>query len=973
MPKDNILDRLDARLRGDKPASGDGSARTTRTGGVTRRRRKATDDAAPTNGSKATAAPATPTPAATGTTVRRRTRRRSPKPEVAPPVETPAAPAVVEPEPAAEPVEAKAEPAPAVEPTPEPAPAVEPTPEPVAEATPEPEPEPVAAEPAAAEPAPAPAPEAAAEPVAAEPVAAADAAPAEPAAEGDDGGVPPSIDDLLAAPRRKKKVHKVLSDEQVAAEGKPAPAAAAAEAPADEPAAEAPVAATPVVATPGPPPAKDDSASLEDLLRQQGIVQHKPKKGRRIIEDDVTAGMSRPGGQSATPGKPAPTPGPSGPTLFDGKPKKGPVRFLDPAAIQREREARKTRGKRKTVARSDALYGKDQRRRRKGRRAAKGGGRMTELTTPAAHKRVIKIHGSVTVADLANGLGVKGGHLIRTLVTMGQMVTLNEMLDLETAQLLAEEYEYEVEDVSFKEEAIIEVADEEAEADADLQARAPIVTIMGHVDHGKTSLLDAIRNTKVADGEAGGITQHVSAFDVKAAGEQITFVDTPGHAAFTAMRARGAQMTDIVVLVVAASEGVMPQTAEVISHAKAADVPIIVAVNKMDLKEANLDRTKQQLSEKELIPEDWGGEVQMIPMSAKTGMGIDDLLEAINVQAEIMELKANPDRAAQGRVVEAQFEKGRGAVAICLVQRGTLKSGDIVVAGTEYGRVRAMFETSGRKPKKLKTAGPSAPVAILGLGGLPGAGDEFAVVKSDKDAKAVVEHRREQLRQEAERKGSGVNLEDIYRRLQQGEAKELNLIIKADVQGSIEALKQVFGEIEVRDTSIKILHSAVGGVTEGDVTLAEASDAVIVGFGVRPDAKARRLAESRGIDVRTYRVIYEAVDEIKQALVGMLEPEYKQVVMGHAEVRELYKISKIGTIAGCSVQDGKIGRNHQARVLRNSNITWEGKLKSLRRFKDDVREVLQGYECGIGLDGFDDLKQGDVIETFVIEEIRPTL
>ena len=559
------------------------------------------------------------------------------------------------------------------------------------------------------------------------------------------------------------------------------------------------------------------------------------------------------------------------------------------------------------------------------------------------------------------------------LVGMGQMVTLNEMLDLETAQLIAEEYDYEVEDISFKEDEIIETFDEETVDMEGWTQRAPVVTIMGHVDHGKTSLLDAIRATRVADGEAGGITQHVSAFDVTAKGQQITFVDTPGHAAFTAMRARGADMTDIVVLVVAASEGVMPQTVEVISHAKAAEVPIIVAVNKMDLAEANLDKCKQQLSEHELIPEDWGGEVQMIPMSAKTGMGIDDLLESISVQAEIMELRADDERAAQGRVVEAQFEKGRGAVAVLLVQHGTLKSGDIVVAGTEFGRVRAMFETGVKKPKKLKEAGPSTPVSILGLGGLPGAGDEFAVVKTDKDAKAVIEHRREQRRLEEESRNKGVNLEDIYRRMQEGDVKELNLIVKADVQGSIEALKQVFSEIDVRDTRIKILHSAVGGVTEGDVTLAEASAAIIVGFGVRPDSKARRQAEDRGIEIRTYRVIYEAVDEIKQALVGMLDPEFKEVVQGHAEVRQLFRASKIGTVAGCAVQDGKIGRNHHVRVLRNSVVTWEGKLKSLRRFKDDVKEVLGGYECGIGLDGFDDIKEGDILETYIVEEIRPTL
>ena len=867
----------------------------------------------------------------------------------------PAPPPAVEPEPAPEPEPVAAEPEPVPEPEPEVA-EPEPTPEP--EPIPEPEAEPAAAD--------------TAEPEAVEPEPVAEPEPAADEPAGDDAPSP-SLDDLLAAPK-KKRVHKVLSDEELeadaarqrgevtvvpAVEPEAAPAAA-------EPAPEAakPEGA-PAAAAPATGEAKEEPTSLEDLLKEQGIVQHKPKKGRRIIEDSMTAGMAAP----------VEPPKPKGVSLYAAnEPKNKPIRFLDPKQIQREREARDRRagrGKRKTVARRDALYSASERRRRKGRGAARAS-RPTMLTTPAAHKRVIKMHGGITVADLADAVGIKGGQLVKILIGMGQMVTLNERLDVETAQLIATEFEYEVEDISFKEEDIIEQV-VEVEEDPDLEPRPPVVTIMGHVDHGKTSILDAIRSAKVAEGEAGGITQHVSAFDVSAAGEQITFVDTPGHAAFTAMRARGAQMTDIVVLVVAASEGVMPQTMEVISHAKAAEVPIIVAMNKMDLKEANPDRTKQQLAEHDLIPEDWGGEIQVIPMSAKKREGIDELLEAISLQAEMMELTANAKRVAAGRVVEAQFEKGRGAVAVALVQHGTLKRGDIVVAGQHYGRVKAIFETGTRKPKKLKSAGPSTPVSIIGLSGLPDAGDEFNVVKTDKDAKAVIEHRRETAKAESDSQRAGMNLENLYRRMQEGEVKELNLIIKADVQGSIEALKKVFDEIEVRDTRIKILHTAVGGVTEGDVTLAEASDAVIVGFGVRPDSKARRLAEGRGVDVRTYRVIYEAVDEIRNALVGMLDPEFKEKVQGHAEVRNLFKISKIGTIAGCAVQDGKIGRNHNVRVLRNSVVTWEGRLKSLRRFKDDVREVLQGYECGIGLDGFDDLKVGDVLESYIVEEIRPTL
>ena len=1001
MAKDSILDRAD-RLRRDKSSETQTGAesRTARraSAGLVRRRATKRDAPAPDNGATATPAPPAPAPR----TVRRRARAErpaepAPPPVVEPtPVPEPEAPVVarepapaepepvavepvtvepvaVEPEPVAvepvavEPVAVEPEPvvepaaaepvaaAPAVEPA-----AAEPVPEPVVEPEPAAEPvavEPVAVEPVAVEPEPATIEPAMDEPAAAEPVAAAPA----------DAAPGPNLDDLLAAPR-KKRVHKVLSDAEIEAEvsgNKGEITVVKAIEPEAAPQPEAAAAEPAAVAAPAAPaePKKDEPASLEDLLKEQGIVQHKPKKGRRIIEDSMTAGMAAP----------AAPPKPKGVSLYaSNEPKNKPIRFLDPAQIQREREARDRRagkGKRKTVRR-DGLYSASERRRRKGRGGARSS-RATELTTPAAHKRVIKMHGGITVADLADGVGIKGGQMVKILVGMGNMVSLNERLDVETAQLIANEFEYEVEDISFKEQDIIDLAIE-VEEDPDLEPRPPVVTIMGHVDHGKTSILDAIRSAKVAEGEAGGITQHVSAFDVVAAGQRITFVDTPGHAAFTEMRSRGAQMTDIVVLVVAASEGVMPQTMEVISHAKAAEVPIIVAMNKMDLKEANPDRAKQQLAEHDLIPEDWGGDVQIIPMSAKKREGIDELLEAINLQAEMLELTANPKRVAAGRVVEAQFEKGRGAVAVALVQHGTLKAGDIIVAGQHYGRVKAMFETGARKPKKLKKAGPSSPVSIIGLSGLPDAGDEFNVVKTDKDAKAVIEHRRDTAKAELDKGRAGVNLEDLYRRMQEGETKELNLIIKADVQGSIEALKKVFDEIEVRDTRIKILHSAVGGVTEGDVTLAEASEAVIVGFGVRPDAKARRLAEARKVDVRTYRVIYEAVDEIRSALVGMLDPEYKERVQGHAEVRNLFKISKIGTIAGCSVQDGKIGRNHNVRVLRNSVVTWEGRLKSLRRFKDDVREVLQGYECGIGLDGFDDLKTGDILESFIVEEIRPT-
>jgi translation initiation factor IF-2 len=783
------------------------------------------------------------------------------------------------------------------------------------------------------------------------------------------------LDSLLYSGSRPKRVHKPLTDEDIAAQEKAWAVAVARNREArlglDQiPSDELPAAARAAVAAAAA--AGQATPSLEELLRAEGIVQHKPKKGRRIIEDEVAAGGT------AVAATVAPRPAPMGGlSLFaQNETRARPIRFLDPATLMREQDkkgsAKVGKGKRKSVVQGEGALGGigtiERRPRRK--TAAKGkSGKQTEVTLPAAHKRVIRVQGGITVAELAGNMGIKGGELVKLLVGMGQMVTVNQLLDLETAQLIAQEYQYEVEDVSFKEEDIIQ-QDAQADSDAAMQARPPVVTIMGHVDHGKTTLLDAIRNTRVAEGEAGGITQHITAFDVEAKGHRIVFVDTPGHAAFTAMRARGAQVTDIVILVVSAVEGVMPQTVEVIAHAKAAEVPIVVAINKVDLPEANSERVRHQLSEHGLVPENWGGDTQMVEVSAKSRKGLDDLLDSLTVQAEVLELKANPDRLAQGHVVEAQIEKGLGPVAVVLVQKGTLRQGDIVVAGTEFGKVRAIF-ASGPRREKLSEAGPSTPAALVGFSGLPEAGDEFVVVESEKDARTLVEHRREAARRAVEIKRPAMSLDDFHKRLEEGEAEALNLIIKADVQGSVEAVKKVLSEVAVREIRVNVLHSAVGGITESDVQLAHASRAIIVGFGVRPDAKAREVAEAEGVDIRTYRVIYEAVDEIKKALVGMLEPEYKQKVTGHAEVRNTFKISKVGTVCGCSVQDGKIGRNYSVRLLRNSAIVWEGKVGSLRRFKDDVKEVLQGYECGIGLDGYDDVKEGDILEAFIVEEIRP--
>ncbi|MCK6530528.1 translation initiation factor IF-2 [Myxococcota bacterium] len=719
-----------------------------------------------------------------------------------------------------------------------------------------------------------------------------------------------------------------------------------------------------------PPPVKGGEVrSLEDVLKEQGIVQHTPKKIRRVIDDGPmpTGRISQPGGAPRMPGPP-PSAGAHGPPPM-GRPVYGRGPAEAPAAPTGDAGARGKKGRRRkeVVQRQEMLYGgAGARARRKG--APVTPGRKTELTTPKASKRVIRVDNEISVSELAHQMGIKGSELIRKFIQMGQMVTVNQMVDNDTAAVIASDYGYEVENVGFREEEIIGVR--VVEKDEDLRPRPPVVTIMGHVDHGKTSLLDVIRKANVAAREAGGITQHIGAYQVTLKnGQQITFLDTPGHEAFTAMRARGAQVTDIVVLVVAADDGVMPQTAEAVNHAKAAGVPIIVAVNKIDKPNANPDKIKQGLTEFELVPEEWGGDTLMVPVSAKEKIGIDELLEAISLQAEILDLKANPEREARGVIIESKLDKGRGPVATVLIQHGTIKPGDFVVAGTESGKVRAMVDENG---KMVKKAGPATPVEILGLSGVPNAGDELVVVEDDKAAKTLAEHRADLLRQTQLSKSSRVSYEDLLSRMKEGEVKELNLILKSDVQGSIEALRAAFSKIEVADTRINILHAAVGGITENDVTLASASRATVLGFNVRPDVKALKAATESGVEVRTYKVIYEAVDDLKKALVGMLEPTFREDVHGHAEVRNTFNIPKVGTVAGLFVTDGKLARQHQVRLLRDSVVVWTGRLSSLKRFKDDVRDVTQGYECGAGLDGFNDVKVGDVLESFTVEQVQAT-
>ena len=547
------------------------------------------------------------------------------------------------------------------------------------------------------------------------------------------------------------------------------------------------------------------------------------------------------------------------------------------------------------------------------------------------------------------------------------MTTINQMIDHNTATEISETYGYEVE---ISKDNIEDLLIQEEDREEDLESRAPVITIMGHVDHGKTRLLDAIRKANVMEGEAGGITQHIGAYRVTTNKGTAVFLDTPGHEAFTAMRARGAQVTDLAIIVVAANEGVMPQTREAIDHAKAAGVPIMVAMNKMDLADANPDRVKQQLSTLDLIPEDWGGDTVYSEISAKENIGIDDLLDLAILQAELMELKANPSRLANGVVVEAKLDRGRGPVATVLVQRGTLNVGDNFVAGKWSGKVRALLDDQG---KKLKFAGPSTPIEILGFAGVPEAGDTFTVLEDEKMTREISARRQQRERMAALMASARVSLESFMESVEEGQVKQLSLILKADVQGSIEALKESLGKLGNEEVGVKVLHSAVGGITETDVMLAAASTAVIVGFNVRPTPGAREVAKREKVDIRLYSVIYDAIDEIKSALEGILEPVQREIVRGHAEIRELFHVPNVGTIAGCYVTDGNINRNSSVRLIRDNVVIYTGAISSLRRFKDDVNEVQSGYECGIGIENYNDIKHGDIIEPYVTEEVSRTL
>ena len=592
--------------------------------------------------------------------------------------------------------------------------------------------------------------------------------------------------------------------------------------------------------------------------------------------------------------------------------------------------------------------------------------RRLQMEVARKAQLTVKIPDEITVGELASRMKKTAGEVIKLLMKNGVMAGINQTIDFDTAEYVAVEMGCKVEKeitVTIEERII----DDHEDTVEELETRAPVVVVMGHVDHGKTSTLDAIRKTSVTAGEAGGITQHIGAYTVDVNGNMVTFLDTPGHAAFTSMRARGAKSTDIAILVVAADDGIMPQTVESINHAKAAEVPIIVAINKMDKPTANPDKIKEQLTQYDLIPEEWGGDTVIVPISAKTGMGLDDLLEMVILTAEVQELKANPNRRAKGTVIEARLDKNRGPIATLLVQNGTLNQGDIVIAGTAVGRVRVMTNDKGRT---VKTAGPSVPVEITGLADVPAPGDEFNVVTDERMARELVEQRKQAEKDAAANAMQKVTLDNLFARMQEGEMKELPLIVKADVQGSAEALKASLEKISNEEVRVKVIHTGVGAINESDILLASTAGAIIVGFNVRPDAGAQASAQRTAVDMRFYRVIYDAIDEIEAAMKGMLAPKFEEVVIGHAEVRQTYKVSAVGTVCGCMVKDGKITRDAKVRILRDNIVIHEGEVGSLQRFKDAVKEVAAGYECGMSIVKFNDIKEGDVFECFAMQEIK---
>ena len=730
-------------------------------------------------------------------------------------------------------------------------------------------------------------------------------------------------------------------------------------------------------------PSEEAAAAEEAELKKQPRKRKKQEAAAKIIKlpiapkkppsEEQVADTARPAKTAAKfkPARPIPIKEevpPAGEPARDARKKKKKRTGED------DRDRRLTKKKaafrRKEIVEGAALYARGHRARKgkKGVKAKSGAyGQKTQITVAKAIKRRIKIDDTILLADLAKRMGIKAGEMIQVLMSMGVMATVNQTIDFDMATLVAAEFNYEVEKASFEEDTILKVEKDNPE---NLVERPPVVTIMGHVDHGKTSLLDVIRETRITDIEAGGITQHIGAYYVETEKGRIAFLDTPGHEAFTAMRGRGAKVTDIVVLVVAADDGVMPQTTEAVNHARAADVPIIVAVNKIDKDNADPERVYRELAEQELSPEEWGGDTIFVKVSAKQKSGISELLEMILLQAEVLELRANPDKHATGYVVESKIDPGRGAVATVLVQEGTLQVGDAVVCGVYHGKVRAMLDDQGNLTEK---AGPSIPVEVVGLSGVPMAGDQLIALDDEKNAKQISEHRIQKQRSKELAKSSRLSLDKLYEKMQEGEVKDLNLIIKADVHGSIEALADSLTKLSNEEVEINIVHSATGTITESDISLASVSDAIIIGFNVRPTSKVTAMANEEGVDMRFYNVIYNVIKEVKDAIAGMMASTYEEKSLGRAEVREVFHVPKIGAIAGCYVTEGKIERGRLLRVLRDGIVDYESKVGSLRRFKDDVKDVQSGYECGIGIENYNDIKVGDVLECYYLEEIKPEL
>ena len=722
-------------------------------------------------------------------------------------------------------------------------------------------------------------------------------------------------------------------------------------------------------------PAAGPETKPEPVQRKPALVVEEPPRGARVLGRIDLKHVTK---VSPPPAPRRPVPVESVSPLLKKEEVAKQITSLEQqeGAPVADQPAKPSRHKKRVVKKQDILELRERELRSgrfpKKRRALPGKEqRKTEITVPKASKRVIKISEVITVGELARVIGVKAGEVIKKLMALGMMATINQVLDTDTASLVATEFDHQIENVAFDAETALEVEHQVEEPEAARLPRPPVVTIMGHVDHGKTSLLDAIRSTNVTAREAGGITQHIGAYHVQVDGRGVTFLDTPGHEAFTAMRARGAKVTDIVILVVAADDGVMPQTVEAINHARAAEVPIIVAINKIDKHDANLERVKKGLTEYGLVSEEWGGDAIFVPVSARTKEGIPHLLEMILLQADVLELKANPNKLARGTIVEAKLDRGRGPVATILVREGTLRVGDSFVCGVFSGKVRAMIDDRGQK---IEQAPPARPVEILGLEGVPQAGDSFVALTDEGKARQIAEYRHGKQRESELVKTSKVSLEDLYHQIKSGDIKELRVVLKADVHGSVEAVSEAMSRLSGDEVKLSVIHSSVGGITESDVLLAAASNAIVIGFNVRPEVKAASLAAQERVDVRLYTIIYEVMADIRAAMEGLLEPTYKDQTHGRVEVREIFNIRGV-VVAGCHVADGKVQRGSMIRLLRDQVVVHEGKLSSLKRFKDDVREVTAGYECGLALEGFQDIKKGDVLEAYervpVIRRMTP--